>query len=455
MIEIVDKFLEEYGLKKADNTFLVGFSGGCDSLCLLDILYGLSKKYHFRLVAAHLNHNWRGEESRQEEINCKNFCEKKGIEYIAKTLEYSGVKTEKLAREARYEFFIEQAKNYPNCSIFTAHTRTDNAETLIYRIVKGTGIAGLQGILPKNIRENHPVFRPLLSLSRKEIEDYCNSKGLVPNTDSSNFDINYKRNYIRHKIMPLFDEINFHAEKSIASLAKMAISHTNIVNEYMDKILKDVYIEGKYITEKFKELSDDVMKKIIYDICIESDIDYDSKKIENILDFIKSNFNSKSGSRYSLTNNLWLFANSKEISLITKTKAERNENEIQITTEYEWDFVGDKAFSLSKYSGETPAQFPSENASYAYVDLTQVGLELTLRTRREGDFITPFGMDGSMKLKKYLNAKGISQHEKDKLVLLCKGQEVLWVAGVGLSNKLKVTNIEKQPTHMIRLDSKG
>lgn len=461
MIEIVDNFLKEYELNKPDNTFITGFSGGCDSLCLLDILHKLSKKYGFHLVAAHLNHNWRGEESRQEEINCKNFCEKKDIEYIAQTLEYTGQKTEKHARDARYEFFTRIAKNYPNCSIFTAHTRTDNAETLIYRIVKGTGITGLQGIMPKNIMHNYPIYRPLLSVSRKEIEDYCSSKGLVPNTDSSNFDINYKRNYIRHKIMPLFDEINFHAEKSIASLAKMAISHTNIVNEYMEKIFKDVRKGDKFLTEKFKNLSDDVMKKIIYDLCIDEDLEYDSKKIEDILEFLKSNFSSKSGSRYSLTNNLWLFASSKEIYLITKTKAKKTDEEIQIKSEGEYNFLN-RAFSLGGKcrgkcggKGKKGFNFPNENALYAYVNLSEVGMDLTLRTRREGDFIIPFGMTGSMKLKKYLNSKGISQHQKDELVLLCKGQEVLWVAGVGLSNKLKVKDIEKEPVHVIRLQNKG
>lgn len=447
MIEIVKKFLDEHDLKSSDKTFLIGFSGGCDSLCLLDILYGLSKQYGFKLVALHLNHNWRGEESFQEEQNCKEFCKKLGIEYISELLE-NGQKTEKAAREARYCFFLKYARNYSNSAIFTAHTRTDNAETIIYRIIKGTGINGLQGIPQKRMLQEVPVYRPLLTVSRKKIEDYCNSKGLVANIDSSNFNVTYKRNFIRQKIMPLFDEINFHAEKSIALLSKLAISYTNIVNEYINLILKDVYSDNKLLTEKFKNLSDDVMKKIIYDACLKFDLDYDSRKIENILEFIKSNFNSKSGSRYSLTSDLWLFANSKYIYLINKTKGEKNNKEIKITSQGNWEFVEGKAFSLEKYEGGNLDKFPSENALYAYVNLTEIGLNLTLRTRREGDFITPFGMKGSMKLKKYLNSKGISQHEKDELILLCQGSEVLWVAGVGLSNKLKVTN---KPTHIIKV----
>lgn len=447
MIETVEKFLEKYDLKNADTTFLVGFSGGCDSLCLLDILNEFSKKYGFKLVALHLNHNWRGEESLQDEQNCKKFCEKIGIEYISEVLE-DVQKTEKAAREARYCFFLKHAGNYSNSAIFTAHTRTDNAETIIYRIIKGTGINGLQGIPEKRMLQEIPVYRPLLAIPRKQIEDYCNSKGLVANIDSSNLDISYKRNFIRHNIMPLFDEINFHAEKSIALLSKLAISQTNIVNEYISLILKDVYKDKRLLTEKFKNLSEDVMKKIIYDACLKYDLDYDSKKVENILEFIKSNFNSKAGSRYSLTNDLWLFANSKYIYVITKTKGDKNHKEIRMITEGKWEFAQGKNFSIEEYKGENKPKFPSENALFAYVNLDEVGLNLTIRTRREGDFITPFGMKGSMKLKKYLNSKGISQHEKDELLLLCQGQEVLWVAGVGLSNKLKVID---KPTHVIKV----
>lgn len=446
MIDIVENFLDEYGLKSPENTFLLGFSGGCDSLSLLDILHSLSKKYGFKIVAAHLNHNWRQGESLQDEINCRNFCEKMNIEFISETIE-NGKHTENFAREERYKFFIKHARNYPNCSVFTAHTRTDNAETIIYRIIKGTGIKGIQGILPKRIMDGVTFYRPILPLSRKEIEGYCCSKGLVPNIDSSNFDINYKRNFIRHKIMPLFDEINFNSEKSIVSLAKLAISQSNIVDEYINLILKDIYVDKKLLTDKFKNLSEDVMRKIIYDACLKIGLEYDNKKIASILEFIKSNFNSKAGSKYSLTNNLWLYANSKYIYLITKTDVNKNEIAVSGIGDYEV-FGTNFVFSIKKYTSENGLKFPGEDATFAHVNLDSVGLNLTVRTRREGDFITPFGMIGSMKLKKYLNAKGVPQHKRDSLILLCKGAEVLWVVGVGLSNKLKVVNL---PTYVLEL----
>lgn len=448
MINIVEKFLDAYDVNKADKTFLVGFSGGCDSLCLLDILHKLSNKTGFRLLAMHLNHNWRGQESLQEEQNCATFCQKNNIEFISEKLAETQPKTEIAARDARYSFFLKHAKNYPNPIIFTAHTSSDNAETVIYRIIKGTGINGLQGILPLRNIDDIPVLRPILSLSRCQTEDYCNANGLVPNNDSSNYDINYKRNFIRHKIMPLFNEINFHAEKSINSLSKLAVSQTSIVNEYIGLIKNDIYQDNKILTDKFKNLSQDIMSRIIYDGCLKFGLDYDYKKVNNILNFIKNNFDSKSGSRYSLASNLWLFVNNKNIYVIDKVKSEINTCEVITNGEGDYNFSENLIFSIEKFSGGGNVKYPEESEKIAFVDLSNVGLNLTIRTRRDGDYITPFGMSGKMKLKKYLNSKGIIQHEKNKLILLCKNSEILWVCGVGLSNKLKVV---KEPTHVLRL----
>lgn len=452
MIKIVDDFLEEYKLKDAKYTFLVGFSGGCDSLSLLDILNNLSKQYGFKVVALHLNHNWRGEESRLDEVNCKNFCDKHSIDYISETLIEGTKKSENYARQARYDFFLKYACKYENSAIFTAHTGSDNAETIIYRMIKGTGIKGLKGILPKTLRSNYPIYRPLLQLSRQEIEGYCISNGLVANTDSSNYDTKYKRNFIRHEIMPLFKEINYNAEKSIISLAKLAISESNIIDEYLNLIKREIFSSGKILTEKFKELSIDVRQKIIYDLFLGQKLDYDMKKVTSILEFIQNNMDSKAGSRYSLTSDLWIFASSTYIYLITSTKGEKNINETTISKEGSYEIEGTNIiFSIEKYRENEMPVFPSEDASFAYVNLDDVGIDLTIRSRRDGDYISPFGMSGTMKLKKYLNSKGVFQHEKDDLIMLCKGSEVLWVAGVGLSNKLKVVN---KPSHVIQLANK-
>ena len=190
----IKSFLEKYDLNKSDLVYLVAFSGGFDSMCLL---HALKKSCKNKIVAIHLNHKWRGEESDIEEQNCKNFCQDLKIEFYSEDLSPEVAKTETSAREARYIFFENCAKKFNSNIIFTAHNKNDNAETLIYRICTGTGIAGLQGIT----EQRGIYYRPLLDTTRKEIETYCSENNLTPNNDSSNSDTKYKRNFIRAEIL--------------------------------------------------------------------------------------------------------------------------------------------------------------------------------------------------------------------------------------------------------------
>ena len=140
MLETVEKILDKYDLLSKEKTLLVGFSGGADSVCLSDITYKLSQKYGFKLVLCHLNHNWRGEESEAEAQNCAQFCAEKGIEFYTETLDVNEKHTETHARELRYQFFNNAIKKLGITALFTAHTKSDTAETLVYRMIKGTGI---------------------------------------------------------------------------------------------------------------------------------------------------------------------------------------------------------------------------------------------------------------------------------------------------------------------------
>ena len=142
--QTIKEFLEKYNLNNPENTYLCAFSGGYDSMCLLHSLKQITPQN--RIVAIHLNHNWRGEESNQEEENCRNFCSEIGVEFYSEKLSSDIPHTETAAREARYEFFESCSKKFNSKIIFTAHNKNDNAETLIYRICKGKGIRGLCGI---------------------------------------------------------------------------------------------------------------------------------------------------------------------------------------------------------------------------------------------------------------------------------------------------------------------
>jgi len=407
IVENVKNFLTKYNLS---NNFIVAFSGGYDSMCLLDIL----NKLNYKVVAVHLNHNWRGEESKAEADNCKNFCKSRNIKFYSEMLSENIPKTETCAREERYKFFEKCAKKFQSDIVFTAHNFEDNAETVLYRIIKGTGTAGLCGIA-----EQRGIFyRPLLKISRKEIEQYCIDNNLTPNKDSSNENTKYKRNLIRKKIIPLMQEINPEVIKAINSLSEIANEDIKSTNE-----------------QKYK----------IRALLKENNLEYDKATIEKIENFINRNKNSKSGKTLSLSNNLWLYTSSKKTELIKKTP--KTNTEIFITQEGEYNFEN-LVFSIRSYN-KTTKNFPEDNTYKALVHLDKINF--SLRHRKNGDIITPLGCNGTQKLKKYLNEKKIPQHEKDTIVFLCRDNEILWACGIGINDKIKVKD---KPTHIIELKGK-
>ena len=407
--EKIKNFIEKYNLKEP---FLVAFSGGFDSMCLLNTLTDCG----YKPVAIHLNHNWRGKESDTEEENCRKFANSKGIEFYSEKLGNEVPKTETSARNARYEFFKKCAKKFNSNVVFTAHNFDDNAETVLYRIIKGTGTAGLEGII-----EHRDIFyRPLLSVKREDIEKYCKQKKLSPNQDSSNDNTKYKRNFIRKEIIPLMKKINpnvIEAINSLSEIAKEDIENTNEQKYFIRQLLKD------------------------------NNIDYDRKKIEDISEFIDKNKNSKSGKTLSLSSNLYLFVNNKQTNVISKSKKYDKEIKIKNEGEYEFD---DTVFLIKKYNNKSKIiKYPNDNEFKALVEIKDINF--TLRYRKNGDIIQPLGTAGNQKFKKYLNEKKIPQHLKDKIVLLCSDNVVLWAAGLGLNDKIKVVS---KPTHIIELRGK-
>ncbi len=417
IIDRVKNFIEKYNLS---GTFIVAFSGGYDSMCLLDILYKLKTD----IAAIHLNHNWRGEESLKEAKNCENFVKSRNIKYYSEILSDSVEKTETSAREARYDFFKRCAEMFNSNVVFTAHNFDDNAETVLYRIIKGTGTIGLQGI-----SEHRGIFyRPLLKTTRSEIEEYIKDNNLTPNIDSSNFNTKYKRNLIRNKIIPLLKEINPNVTGAINSLSELAVDDNCLINSYLPENLLNAVPHEQ--------------KRLIYKMLCDYNIEYDRKKIENIQKFIEENKISKSGKKFSLNENLWLFVNNSIVEIISSE--EKNTSQINIKHCGEYKF-GDFIFTIEPF-GEEINSFPQDSEFKAFVNLSDI--DFTLRHRKDGDKIQPLGISGTQKLKKYLNEKKIPTHKKDKLILLCKDNEVLWVAGVGLNDKIKVVNT---PTHVLTL----
>lgn len=447
MLERIKAFLKEYDL--SDKTIIVGFSGGYDSMCLLDVLSKIKQEeafFELNIIAAHFNHNWRGEEALKEQEVCRLFAASKGFEFYTKMAPVGLKKSENEARIARYEFFEEAFENFDADAVFTAHNKDDNAETVLYRVIKGTGLVGLKGISKKR----NYFYRPLLKTTRAEIMEYCDRNNLSPNNDSSNSDITYRRNYLRLNVIPALEKVNPSVKESLNTLAEVAMSENSIIEEYLSTIRPKVFNGDIINTSEYKSLSKPVKMRFLHEYIQSIDLDYDFKRIKDIYEFIEENVDKRNGSTISLSAAKWLYVDERIIETIPH-KAQKNDVmkalELVIDSEGEYQF-GEKKLIIKSYVADDVFIFPESTANFAYVDLSKVKLPLVVRTRRDGDVINPFGMTGSMKLKKYMNSKGVNRHKRDEILILANEDEVLWVVGVGLSNKIGVA---KTPTHVIEV----
>lgn len=447
MKEFVKDILKSYVPLTEETTFIVAFSGGWDSMCLLHVMNQLSLEHPFRLIAVHLNHNWRGEESEAEEENCRKFCETHSIEFISKKLDEDVKKSELVARELRYDFFKYCADENKANAILTAHTKTDNAETILYRIIKGTGLNGLEGIKPVRDLDGIKVIRPILNFTRRDIEAYCMANELFPNNDTSNLNPKYARNNIRHNIMPLLKDVNPNIENALVTLSEIAVGNNKIIDDLIENIQNQISEGEKWLTQNFLLLDAAVRQHFIYKMLSENDIEPSFSRVYEVVNFIENNKNSKSGKTFSLTTGLSLFTSFKYIYVINKEESCALTEELIIPKEGEFSCSDKYKFSVQQHT-EKVNKYPSSESKIVYVDLSKIAFPLILRPRQNGDIIQPFGMQGKMKLKKYLINKNIPSHDRDKILLLCSGNEVLWAVGIGLSEKLRTY---ANPTHRLEL----
>ncbi len=295
MQEVLENFLLNNKIK--DTKVIVGFSAGPDSVCLAHLFSKVKEKYNLDVILAYFNHGWR-KEANEEEKFTEKFANDFGFSFEIGKANENTKKTEEIARQLRYEFFEKAAIKYDSKFVFLAHNKNDNIETLVYRIIKGTSIAGLCAI-PK-VRDIY--YRPLLDITKKEIYDYLEKNNLNYKIDSSNEDSKYKRNLIRNKILPIFEEINPKYIDSINNLILNSIQSSKIIQKEIEKTKQEIFKEDKIFYEKYTNLKQEMRLEILNDF-IGGYLKYRNRK--NLLmydDFIMQNKCSKT----SLNQNCFL-----------------------------------------------------------------------------------------------------------------------------------------------------
>ena len=444
-------------------------SGGVDSMVLLDLFNKIKVINNLELYVLHYNHKWRASSKKDAKL-VKQYCTKNKIKFIYKEATGNIVKSEEDARNRRYSFFGKAARRYKLAYVCTAHHKDDQAETVLFRLARGTGPGGLIPI--KNLLEasdGTSILRPFLNVTRNEIKSYALNNNLSFIQDKTNYDIQYKRNLIRIKILPLLSMVNKNVVNNILLCSDLVYSQNKILEKFFEKLLKtlidkntyNLWIQKKepfvYVVinrKQFLKLNCFMQKSFIYWFFNINKIKGSISRLKLILTAIRDRHS------VSLSKEYFLYVDENKIILELVKSNVKNIDLLSVEKTFILDnrdtrivFQKNKMLLLNLYKSKTfKKPFPVDKDMKAYVDLSKyLKKELTLRTRKPFDIFQPLGLKKSLKLKKYLINKKIIRGNRYNLPLLCYGKEVLWIPGYAVSDKIMVENVA---THVLEIKEK-
>lgn len=432
MIEKFTRNVEENNLFSVENKILIAVSGGVDSMVLLHLF----EKSDFNYGVIHCNFQLRGDESDEDEKFVRSQTEMHGVPaHIKKfdTREYAklgGISIEMAARELRYEYFEETRKKYQYTFVATAHHQDDVIETFFLNLSRKTGIKGLTGIKEKSGN----IIRPLLFANRKEIVKYAWENDLQYREDSSNREIVFQRNFIRHKILPLFAELNPAFNKNVLASIQNLRETENVYSGFMQSEIQKVVQEkeNELTIEIQKLLQTPFAKIIMFEIL--NQYNFNATVINEVFEGL----NAESGKQYfSKTHRLVKDREFLFLSELAKSE-ERNyyveEDDIELFEPF--DIVIQKTKIQDFKMDVSPKT--------ACIDYDLIQFPLLIRKWRKGDYFQPLGMDGFKKVSDYLIDEKIPLHEKENIWLLCFGKKIIWIMGYRLDNRFKITSETKR-----------
>ncbi|MDU1510181.1 MAG: tRNA lysidine(34) synthetase TilS [Clostridium butyricum] len=458
MYKKVMSYIKDNNLIKSGDKVLVALSGGPDSVCLLNILYNLKAELNIEVGAAHLNHLLRDKDAFEDEEYVKTLCKSLDIPCFVKRVDinkYSKDKkmsSEMAGREARYNFFDDIVKDEGYTKIATAHNANDQAETILFRLMRGSGIEGLCGI---KVRRDK-IIRPILCLSRKEVEEYIEINNLKPRIDKTNFEKIYNRNKIRLDMIPYIKE-NFN-EDIIQTLNRMSVLLQKD-NEFIENSARSFYEkhcieQSDYFIIK-KEMFDNkeavVTRVIRYALTnfSKTHYDFEMKHIYEICNLAKNN----SGKAIDLPNKIY----AENIYGDIYIKERININNIDVKQEIVVNkneingkkiFFNNENIKFSVLKNDSNLDL-NQNNFIKYFDFDKINDSISLRKRKNGDKIIPLGMKGSKKIKDLFIDMKVPKEERDCIPLLCFDENISWIVGIRVSEEYKITNKTKNILRVI------
>lgn len=284
MVNKIKETIARYDMLKKDDVVIVAVSGGADSIALLHALYSLKRELGITVLACHINHNLRGEESMRDEQFVRDFCNRNEIPVTFYSIDIKADKHESVeerARKMRYECF-EKLCSELNAKLATAHTASDNAETVFINILRGTGTKGLGGIPP--MRGN--IIRPLIRCTREDVENYCKENKLTFVTDSTNLTDDYTRNKLRHRLIPLLQEFNPSLFEAVSRMTAAVYDDNMLLEEIAAEAKENAKSDNGFSCERLSALKRPVLCRVISNILSENSIEPSALRINECAEII-------------------------------------------------------------------------------------------------------------------------------------------------------------------------
>ncbi len=443
---------------------LIALSGGPDSVCLLYILKNLNEGIRLDLHALYVNHGLRPEEAVREIEFCKNLCAMLNLPFLTKCIDVKFYAKEKklniqeAARELRYRVFEETARELDAQKIALGHTADDQAETLLMRLLRGTGPAGLSGIPPVRGK----FIRPLIEAQRKEIEQYLGEERVDFIVDSSNLKRDYLRNEIRLSLMPRIKEINPNIIDTLSRTASIFREEERYFEILVAKALMKLMSRktNSRIELFLSPLA--AMEKIILRRTLRKAIGETTGlrginfiHIEDIIELVKR---GKAGDRLYLPHGIRAIKGYSTFTLTSEPPVRLSTYSLEVPGETVLKEAGillhasileNQEMETKDFRTSAPDFHPA--TTQVLFDVDKLNFPLMVRPRKEGDFFYPLGFGKKKKIQDFFVDEKVPRDERDAIPLIVSGENIIWVIGYRGDERFKVTDETKR---VLRLEVK-
>ena len=447
----VRRTIDRYHLLERDDRLIVGVSGGIDSMVLLHLLHTYRREFNLSLIVAHVNHGLRPEESKEEANLVQKESERLGLHFeygqfdVKRFQRVGGLSAQDAGRRIRFQFFKNLLLKYQAHKIVLGHNADDQVETVLLRLIRGSGLQGLRGMLP--IREGR-VIRPLLEIWKEEIESFAREKGIPFLLDSSNLKGDYLRNRVRLSLIPLI-------EKEYQPTFKKIVMKTSAIlreeNDYLDRAAEESYRkimhqENEILSFRFSEFQAlqkaiqwRMIQKIWRRMNREEMITEEGEGLD--VDSIYRQLHQSSPSfLFELPRGIYL---EKQYDMVSLKKGRMKplppfEAELVLPGRTFIDEIGREMVAEETVRDEKFIVF-KESPNTAFLDYEKLQFPLKVRNFRPGDRFQPLGVKGIQKLKKFFIDHKISRFERPKIPLLISGEKIVWIIGYRIDERVKVT----------------